>query len=98
MVRPLANDSVARVADVGHLVLEDIVPTGSVSILVEHHCSSCAACFFFFFGETECEQAAVRQIVTQRTRESKSYCRWLRERPRAAEYSLHCFVLSCVII
>lgn len=44
MVCPLADDFVARVADVGHLVLEDVIATRSVSIFVEHHSSSCAAC------------------------------------------------------
>lgn len=45
VVCPLADDPVAGVADVGHLVLENIVPTWSVSVLIEHHCSTCAACF-----------------------------------------------------
>lgn len=44
MVCPLADDFVSRVADIGHLVLEDVIATRSISVLVKHHSSSCAAC------------------------------------------------------
>lgn len=44
MVCPLADILVARIADIGHLVLEDVISTRSISILIEHHSSSCATC------------------------------------------------------
>lgn len=44
MVGPLADVPVTRVGHVGHLVLEDVVATGSVSVLVEHHPRACASC------------------------------------------------------
>lgn len=44
VVGPLPNEPVTRVADVRQLVLEDVVTTRSISVLVEHHSSSCAAC------------------------------------------------------
>lgn len=44
MVCPLANNPVARVADIRHLVLEDIITTRRISILIEHHSSSRASC------------------------------------------------------
>lgn len=44
VVCPLADILVARVADIRQLVLEDVITTRSVSILIEHHASSCAAC------------------------------------------------------
>lgn len=51
VVRPLSDDLVAGAADVRQLVLEDVVTTRSVSILIEHHPSSCAA----YSTETEFE-------------------------------------------
>lgn len=44
MICPLPDNFVARVADIRELVLEDVVPTRSVSILIEHYSSSCTAC------------------------------------------------------
>lgn len=44
MVCPLADDLIARVADIGHLVLEDVIPARSISILIEHHSGPCTTC------------------------------------------------------
>lgn len=44
VVRPLADNLVASIGDIRELILEDVVPTRSVSVLIEHHSSSCAAC------------------------------------------------------
>lgn len=35
IIGPLTDDMVSRVAVIGHLVLEDVIATGSISILIE---------------------------------------------------------------
>lgn len=44
VIGPLANDMVPWVAVVGHLKLEDVVTTRSISILIEHNTRTCTSC------------------------------------------------------
>lgn len=44
VIGPLADDTVTRVAVIGHLELEDVVPAGSISVLVEQNTRTCTSC------------------------------------------------------
>lgn len=45
VVGPLANDTVSRMAVIGHLKLEDVVATRSVSVLIEQDTGTCTSCW-----------------------------------------------------
>lgn len=45
VIGPLADDTVTRVAVIGHLELEDVVAAGSISVLVEQNTRTCTSCW-----------------------------------------------------
>lgn len=44
VIGPLADDTVAWMAVIGHLELEDVVAAGCVSILIEQNTRTCTSC------------------------------------------------------
>lgn len=44
IIGPLADDMVTRMAVIGHLELEDVIATGSISILIEQNTRTCTSC------------------------------------------------------
>lgn len=45
VIGPLADDTVTRVAVIGHLELEDVVAAGSISVLVEQNTRTGTSCW-----------------------------------------------------
>lgn len=44
VIGPLANDTITWMAMIGHLELEDVISTRSVSILIEQNTCTCTSC------------------------------------------------------
>lgn len=44
VIGPLPDDTVTRMAVIGHLELEDIIATRSISVFIEQNTSTCTSC------------------------------------------------------